>query len=161
MISSSLFSMTFEKHSRGAYEDWNDITALSDGKEVGQISYTTPKECSKNSSRCRAFIVSMNVQPAYRRRGIGRQLMQEALHDMRKKKCTVAEVEVADETSVPFYKKLGFIIDNREVPWFLQWIPMSMIPMKYRFNKAKIQEKARKRENRRIEQFAKFRETLS
>lgn len=151
-----LFPMTFQKTSQGTYDKGTEITVLNNnGERIGDISY--------NVFGCRADIVSMTIAKEYRRKGIGTRLMQEALNDMKNRKCTVVTVEAADEGSQAFYKQSGFIIESREIPWCLQWMCriMALVPMKYRLDEAKIKEKEQKRENRRIEQFKKFRETLS
>lgn len=60
-------------------------------------------------------IITIAVDPSYRRRGIGEKLMKEALSALRKLGCSSVylEVRVSNNPAINLYKKLGFKIRSR------------------------------------------------
>ena len=74
-------------------------------------------------------IISIAVHPQARRRGIGRELIQEVIHYPKVKKVW-AEVRKSNEGAQAFYRKMGFqtvgTIPNyygNEDAWVIQWAP--------------------------------------
>lgn len=51
------------------------------------------------------------VQPGYRKRGLGKQLVEQALEYGRANQCTFALVETMSFQAPQFYQKLGFIVE--------------------------------------------------
>ena len=51
------------------------------------------------------------VEPAYRKRGLGTQLVEQALNYGRKNKCSFALVETMSFQAPQFYQKLGFVLE--------------------------------------------------
>ena len=93
------------------------LVAEVDGQVVGYIMCRL--EWGFDVARLRAMrrghIVSIAVLQAFRRRGIGEALLQQALAAMRDRACEEAflEVRVSNEPAIALYRKLGFSISKR------------------------------------------------
>jgi ribosomal protein S18 acetylase RimI-like enzyme len=67
----------------------------------------------------RPYLISMWVEPAYRRRGLGRQLVEAIIEWARSRGSSelVLEVTTNNESAVRFYEQLGFIRTGKIVPY--------------------------------------------
>ena len=63
----------------------------------------------------RGWIYSLAVEPDYRRKKIGTQLLTKAIEELKKQGCLKINLQITGETSplVDFYKTLGFIVEKR------------------------------------------------
>ncbi|WFO74827.1 GNAT family N-acetyltransferase [Desulfurococcaceae archaeon MEX13E-LK6-19] len=81
------------------------LVALLDGKIVGELELYIGKE--KGVLGKTAFIDILEVHRDYRRRGIGRSLVNKAIEIAKERNCDTVSVWPAKE-AVGFYKKCGF-----------------------------------------------------
>jgi len=88
----------------------NDMLA-AEQEDVSEI--TTPV----------GYIGMLAVTKEYRRKGIGRALVQRILRRMRDMGCTSAtlETEVTNSTAGKLYNDLGFVRDEFLVRYYLNW----------------------------------------
>ncbi|MEM1658639.1 MAG: ribosomal protein S18-alanine N-acetyltransferase [Candidatus Jordarchaeales archaeon] len=93
------------------------IVAEVDGEIVGYIMNRIERGLSSlNPSPFRivkkGHVVSIAVMPDYRRRGIGRMLLERGLQAMRKYGAeeAVLEVRVSNEPAISLYKRIGFVV---------------------------------------------------
>jgi len=118
VININLISLK-EHYPRGFWEDhlrtWGKafLVAESSSKIVGYIMCRVESGfCFLRRGWCRlGHIISIAVLPEFRRRGIGRSLMNEALRRLKeiyKVKEVYLEVRVSNYPAISLYEKLGF-----------------------------------------------------
>ena len=89
--------------------NWRNFIVAADGREIIGIAQIKPH------SDCREF-GSLIVKPAYRRRGIGRQLVEALLSKEAGEVYLLCAVR-----RVPYYRQFGFeVIDNAQAPLTLR-----------------------------------------
>lgn len=78
----------------------------------------------------RAEITTLAVHPAYRRQGLGRRLLEQAIQDATAAECELMTLEVrqSNQAAIALYEKVGFTIvsvrkdyyqDNHEDAWLM------------------------------------------
>jgi peptide alpha-N-acetyltransferase len=69
----------------------------------------------------RGYIAMLAVEQAYRRRGIGKMLVQRSIEVMREKGCdeVMLEAEVTNKSALILYDRLGFIRERRLYRYYL------------------------------------------
>ena len=84
------------------------LIARKNGEPVGFINWSYPTSWFQTSTR-EAHIEDLYVKPAYRRRGLGTRLMEEAMKRIREKGVGNVEVSVLSDNvkAVRFYEKFG------------------------------------------------------
>lgn len=95
----------------GSFSSW---LAVCDGRVVATSSASVvekPPYYGCPSGRI-ALVSGMYTEPAYRRRGIARDLLCRALDDARNQGCGVAQI-TASKVGVPLYQSLGFVHNDR------------------------------------------------
>lgn len=90
------------------------LVAEVDGKIVGTVEIS---KAYKARFGFFAVLRRLVVHPSYRGKGIGRELMKEALEESRKMGCNAIELSVDPENTQPhrFYESLGFKDDRKEI----------------------------------------------
>jgi len=63
----------------------------------------------------RGWIYSLAVKPDFRKKGIGTQLMKEAINKLKSLGCLKVNLQIEEDNSgvVDFYEKIGFSIEDR------------------------------------------------
>lgn len=84
------------------------LIARKNGEPVGFINWSYPTRWFQTSTR-QASVDNLYVKPAYRRRGVGTRLMEEAMNRIREKGVGNVEVSVLSDNvkAVRFYEKFG------------------------------------------------------
>ncbi|KAK4535717.1 hypothetical protein CDCA_CDCA06G1742 [Cyanidium caldarium] len=79
------------------------------------------KQERRGSRRLRGYIAMVAVHAAYRRRGIGSDLVCRAVQVMQERGCTevVLETEVCNRAALRMYEALGFLRDKRLERYYL------------------------------------------
>ena len=98
-------------------EDENQIlVAEVNGKLVGYIHFLKPMytRFGLKAKYCWAPIANLYIQPEFRRRGIGTQLMQKCLDYLKSKGATRVELDVwtHNKEAISFYRKFNFEIHD-------------------------------------------------
>ena len=99
--------------------DWPDLTWLAmDGERVVGSVVCELKERKK---RLRGYVAMLSVDPAYRRRGIARDLVLQSLRVMQEAGCHMAtlETEAVNVTATSLYTQLGFQKDKLLLRYYL------------------------------------------
>ncbi len=124
--SPTAFSSTYERESKITDEEWlqRSVRWASDGS-IGYIAYEMAKPCGlvicyaeAHDPPC-AQVLSMWVDPAYRRAGVGRALIEalaawaksRGLHNL---KLMVTSI---NRDAVEFYQRIGFRMTGRTEPY--------------------------------------------
>lgn len=97
-------------YTKALLESLSDVSLVSEveGKIVGYIF-------ARVEYKSVGHIITIAVDPRYRRMGIGEKLMRAALSILRKFSCisVYLEVRVSNKPAINLYKKLGFTIKRR------------------------------------------------
>ena len=85
------------------------LVAEADGLILGYVLFGERKSPLKSPYR-RGVIHDLYVRPGWRRKGLGKRLLEEALDEMRAKGLDIATVSVAitNRAALSLYRKLGF-----------------------------------------------------
>ncbi len=100
-------------------EDWPDLTwlAMSGEKIVGAIVC----EIKERKKKLRGYVAMLSVEPEFRRKGIGADLICQCLAIMKEAGCAIAtlETEVSNSSATCLYTKLGFQKDKLLIRYYL------------------------------------------
>ena len=106
-----------EWHAR--LERWNGVRglgylAIEDGVACGMAGALLDEQ-----DPSRALLVSMWTAPSYRRKGVGRQLVEEVLGWAVQRGVQVVQLMVTskNDSAIRFYEELGFARTGREEPY--------------------------------------------
>ena len=85
------------------------LVAEADGLILGYVLFGERRSPLKSSYR-RGVIHDLYVRPGWRRKGLGKRLLEEALDEMRARGLDIATVSVAitNRAALSLYRKLGF-----------------------------------------------------
>jgi peptide alpha-N-acetyltransferase len=99
--------------------DWPDLTwlAMDGARVVGSVVC----ELKERKKRLRGYVAMLSVDPAYRRRGIARDLVLQSLRVMKEAGCHMAtlETEAVNVTATSLYTQLGFQKDKLLLRYYL------------------------------------------
>ncbi len=98
------------------------LVAIEDNEFVGYILYEFIRRKPLKTRYGCGLIHDLYVRPSWRRRGIGRRLLEEALERMKTKgtKCIELYVLSTYTPAIKLYEKLGFKEDLRRMTLFLK-----------------------------------------
>jgi len=101
---------------------WNDphkdiqrkLTVRADLFLVGEVGGAIIGTVMAGYEGHRGWINYLGVDPAFRRRGLGRVLMQEAERHLREAGCPKINLQVrsANTDAIKFYRSIGFAVDD-------------------------------------------------
>jgi len=101
---------------------WNDphkdiqrkLTVRADLFLVGEVEGAIIGTVMAGYEGHRGWINYLGVDPAFRRRGLGRVLMQEAERHLREAGCPKINLQVrsANTDAIKFYRSIGFAVDD-------------------------------------------------
>jgi ribosomal protein S18 acetylase RimI-like enzyme len=101
---------------------WNDphkdiqrkLTVRADLFLVGEVEGAIIGTVMAGYEGHRGWINYLGVDPAFRRRGLGRVLMQEAERHLREAGCPKINLQVrsANTDAINFYRSIGFAVDD-------------------------------------------------
>jgi ribosomal protein S18 acetylase RimI-like enzyme len=88
------------------------LIAKAEEKTVGFVSATLPREQAFEVAQSFGIVNDLYVLPEFRRKGIGKKLLEECLNRIRAGGFKAARLSVllGDESAIRLYQKLGFRI---------------------------------------------------
>lgn len=100
------------KSGEGFYCNWNIITSSHRDKRLVSISHRNKAigfATFYHSSDKTVKIEIAEVKPTYRKKGVGKKLVDELLKDFKEKGFLLVHLQCSPETSEPIWKRLDFI----------------------------------------------------
>ena len=97
------------------------LVAISDEKVVGYVG--------SQSVMDEADMMNLAVDPAYRRRGIGKRLVEMLVANLKEKqvRCLTLEVRISNSSAIALYKDMGFLEVGRRPRYYQRPIEDALI----------------------------------
>lgn len=108
---------SYEYYQEALCDGTHTAYLVFDGNKVigtGGVSFFRVMPTFHNPSGCKAYIMNMYTDPAYRRKGIARKTLDFLVADIRKRGISAVSLEAA-QMGKPLYEQYGFIKMENEM----------------------------------------------